>query len=152
MRRLSAVLGVVAIVLGGLVAPGSAGARVAPVVRFHSVQYDSPGADDRSPASLNQEWISVVNAGARPVNLLRWTVRDEAGKSFTFGNLTLRGGGARVLVHTGKGRPNATDVFWNSGNYIWNNTGDAARLNDAAGRTVDVCSWKSEKGRARVAC
>lgn len=151
MRRVKAVLGVVAIVLGGMLAPGPAGAKVAPVVRFHGVQYDSPGTDDRSPDSLNQEWISVVNAGAQPVNLQRWTVRDDAGKSFTFPNLTLRGG-ARVWLHTGKGRPSSTDVFWNSGNYIWNNTGDAARLTDATGRTVDVCSWENRKDRTWVAC
>ena len=152
MRRLSAVSGVVAIVLGGLVAPGSAGARVAPVVRFHSVQYDSPGVDNRSPDSLNQEWIAVVNIGRQPVNLHRWTVRDDTGKSFTFGDLTLPGNGARVRLHTGKGRPSTTDVFWNSGNYVWNNTGDAARLSDASGRTVDSCSWSSRKGRTWVAC
>ncbi|WP_127499929.1 lamin tail domain-containing protein [Actinoplanes solisilvae] len=152
MRRLSAVLGVVAIVLGGLIAPGSAGAEVLPVVRFHSVQYDSPGADNRSPDSLNQEWISVVNTGVQPVNLRRWTVRDDAGKTFTFGGLTLRGNGARVVLHTGKGRPSTTDVFWNSGNYVWNNTGDAAELRDASGRTVDSCSWTSKKGRSLVAC
>lgn len=151
MRKASIVAVLTALVLGGLVAPGSATAEAEPVVRFHSVQYDSPGRDDRTRDSLNQEWIAVVNTGPTPVNLRRWTVRD-AHRTFTFGDFTLPGRGARVLLHTGKGRPTTTDVFWNSGNYIWNNTGDTATLRDARGRTVDTCTWTQRKGRTWVAC
>ncbi|MGK5680628.1 lamin tail domain-containing protein [Actinoplanes sp. URMC 104] len=152
MRKMSVVSGLAAIVLGGLIVPGSATARVAPVVRFHGVQYDSPGRDDRSAESLNQEWIAIVNTGRKPVSLLRWSVRDEAGHAFTFGDVTLPGDNARVFLHTGKGRPSATDVFWGSGNYVWNNTGDAAELRDASGRTVDDCTWQQQRDRQWVAC
>lgn len=35
---------------------------------------------------------------------------------------------------------NAKNVYWGSGNYIWNNTGDTATLRNASGKTVDTCS------------
>jgi hypothetical protein len=44
-----------------------------------SIQYDSPGHDDRSRRSLNAEWVDVTNTGRRAVNLDGWTLSDRAG-------------------------------------------------------------------------
>ena len=42
--------------------------------------------------------------------------------------------GASVAVHTGCGRPTATDLYWcNEGSAVWNNSGDTAFLLDPAG-------------------
>ena len=129
-------------------APASAAATV----RFHSVQYDSPGPDNRSPASLNAEWISVVNDGSVAVNLAGWSIRDDTGHEFSFGKVRIEGNGGRLWVHTGSGTDTATHVYWNSRAYIWNNTTDTAELRTAAGKRWHTCTWKSESGRTATVC
>ena len=121
-------------------------------LQFAMIQYDSPGRDDRSNASLNAEWISVVNNGRRGMNLRGYTIEDRANHVYTFGNVWLDGNGGRVRVATGFGRANGNVVHWNSRNYIWDNDGDTAVLTNPRGNTVDVCSYRQQPGRIRVAC
>jgi hypothetical protein len=134
----------------GVSTPAHAAAE--PPLRFHGVQYDSPGPDDRSPASLNAEYVALINTGPKAVSLADWTVRDASGASFRFGKVTIAGKGGQVWLHTGKGKPTTQKVYWGSGNYVWNNTGDTATLRDAAGRTVDACTWKSQAKRIWAVC
>ena len=119
------------------------GAAPAKPVLFSYVSVDSPGTDNRSNASLNQEYFRVTNQLARPTSLKNWSVRDAAGKVFTFGDVTLPAKGT-FTVHTGKGKQAspAGHFYWGSGNYIWNNTGDTATLRSPSGATMDTCSWK----------
>ncbi|WP_067508381.1 lamin tail domain-containing protein [Actinoplanes sp. TFC3] len=77
-----------------------------------------------SNASLNAEWISLVNSGSKAVNLKGYTVRDASNHVYTFGSVSIPGKGGRLWLHTGKGTANAKNRYWGSGNYIWNNTGD----------------------------
>lgn len=123
-----------------------------PDLRFHVSQYDSPGSDSRSPQSLNAEWITLINSGKKPINLDGWSVGEAQGRSYTFGAVTIPGQGGRIKLHTGHGADTATDVYWNSGNYIWNNTGDQATLRDPSGKSRDLCGWGYQNGRARVTC
>jgi hypothetical protein len=54
-----------------------------------------------------------------------------------------------MYVHTGSGtnfKPNTQHVYWKSGNYIWNNTGDTATLRSSSGRVYDACSWGTGSG------
>jgi hypothetical protein len=126
-------------------------------VRLHAIQYDSPGRDDRSNASLNAEWVSVVNTGRRAVNLRGYTIEDRANHVYRFGNVWLDGGD-RVVVHTGIGRDNGNQLYWDSRNYIWNNDGDTAVLSGPRGRALDFCSYRGQSGqgpqggRGRTAC
>jgi Lamin Tail Domain len=117
-------------------------ASAAPGLRFHGTQYDSPGTDNRTNASLNQEWISLVNTGGRAVNLHGYTIRDTSRHVYTFGNVTIAAKGGRIWLHTGRGTNKGGDLYWGSGNYVWNNTGDTAYLHKPSGTTVDTCSWK----------
>ena len=123
----------------------AAPAEAASSVRFSNVQYDSPGKDTGSLASLNAEWIRISNHGSRAVELTGWTVRDKAGHVFRFPQFTLKAGRS-VRVHTGPGRNTATDLHWGSHAYIWNNTGDRAALKNRALRTVDLCRWGDGDG------
>lgn len=131
-----------------VVAPASA----ASTLRFHSVQYDSPGRDDRSPASLNAEWVSLVNDGPVTVSLAGWSIRDPAGHAFTFGRVRIAGKGGRIWVHTGSGNDAGTQLYWNRRAYVWNNTADTAQLLTSTGKIADTCSWKGEPGRTATVC
>lgn len=123
-----------------------------PALRFHGAQYDSPGRDTGSRASLNAEWISLVNTGSRAVNLKGYTIRDKANHVYTFGSFVIPAKGGRVWLHTGKGTNNSRNRYWGRGWYVWNNTGDTAYLRNASGRTVDTCKWGNKPGRTWVAC
>ena len=150
------IIGLIAATLFGATVAfvGAAPASAAtPPLRFHGAQYDSPGSDTRSNASLNAEWVSLINSGSSGVNLKGYTIRDKAGHVYTFtSNFTIPGKGGRVWIHTGKGTNNAQNRYWGSGNYIWNNTGDTAYLRKPSGAQVDYCSWGNKSGRTWVAC
>jgi len=124
-------------------------AAAAPAVSFTKIQYNSPGSDLRSNASLNAEWVRLTNNTKSAIQLKGWTVRDKAGHVYTFKTSYSVGAGKRVYVHTGKGtdlKPDAQHRYQNSGNYIWNNTGDTATLRNASGKTIDTCAFKPKSG------
>jgi hypothetical protein len=122
---------------------GVAAAASAPVVQFTKVQYNSPGSDTRTNASLNGEWFQLTNKTKKSVSLAGWTVKDVAGHTYKFsGSLA---SGKTVTVHTGKGTLNKPSGhrYWGSQAYIWNNTGDTATLRTGKGTVVHKCSWGS---------
>ncbi|MEV6851711.1 lamin tail domain-containing protein [Actinoplanes sp. NPDC051411] len=113
-----------------------------PSVTFSKVYVNSPGSDNRSNTSLNAEWVLLRNNTAKSIQLKGWTVRDRSAHVYTFGSFSL-GGKKTVYVHTGKGTNTSANRYWGSGNYIWNNDGDAATLRNSSNATVDSCSWKT---------
>jgi hypothetical protein len=121
-----------------------------PALHFTLIQYDSPGKDTRSNASLNGEYVTIHNSGHSSASLTGWTVRDAAGHRYTFGSFRLRSGGS-VRVHTGHGTNTSTSRYWGSGNYIWNNDGDTAYLRTPAGHTHDSCRW-THPGSGHIYC
>lgn len=146
MRRWIFVV-VMAVAMAGM--QEAANAATGPAVRIVKIQYDSPGPDTRSAASLNAEWVALRNTTARKVSLSGWTLRDAQNHVYAFGPLTVAAG-ATVTVHTGRGTAGPAHRYWGSGNYIWNNTGDTATLRDP-GRVVQTCGWRST-GRGTVTC
>jgi hypothetical protein len=153
MRRAATLL---ASLLSGVVVSVAAIApaeAAAPPLRFHGALYDTPGKDTPvTNIKLNNEWISLINSGARSVNLSGFTIRDKANHVYRFGNLVIAGKGGRVWLHTGSGKNTARNVHWGSRWYIWNNTGDTAYLRNASGKPVDTCTWGYRKYRTWVAC
>jgi hypothetical protein len=123
----------------GIAAPASA---ATPAVTFTKIQYNSPGTDDRTNASLNAEWVRLTNNTKSAINLKNWTLRDKSNHVLTLPSYSLKSK-ASVYVHTGSGTAYSNHLFWNSGNYIWNNTGDTATLKNTAAKTIDTCTWKS---------
>ena len=135
-----------ALVAAGVAVPAYA---ATPVLQFNRIQFDSPGKDTRSNASLNAEFVRIVNRGGSAVNIGTYTIKDVAGHTFRFPTYTLNAG-RTVYVHTGRGtnginpttgRADSSRLYWNSGNYIWNNPGDTATLRSATGRIYDTCKW-----------
>ncbi|GGU51441.1 lamin tail domain-containing protein [Streptomyces violascens] len=113
--------------------------RRSPVV-FGTIQYDSPGRDDRSQRSLNAEWVTVTNTGRSAVNLKGWTLTDRSHHTYTFHNLRLAAHQS-VRVHTGIGRDTSRDVYQGRRDYVWNNNGDTATLRDNHGNVIAARSW-----------
>lgn len=132
----------------GLLFTGSAAAQPwtpAAVVTGHRVQiykiyYNSPGPDTGSNRSLNHEWVKLHNTSGSNIRLKNWTLRDRAGHVFTFPTFTL-GAHSYVKIRTGRGTDTATNLYWGRRWYIWNNTGDRAKLEDSHGGKVDSCSY-----------
>lgn len=122
------------------VASNAAAADAASPVRIMKVQYNSPGSDTGSNASLNAEYVIIKNTSTTTRSLTGWTLRDKANHVFTFGTFAL-GAGKSVVVRTGKGSPSAANQYFQSKAYVWNNTGDTAYLRNAAGSQMSACTW-----------
>lgn len=89
-------------------------------------------------ADLNGETVTIRNDGLATVDITRWTLSDAGGKNaLLFPSLVLPPGGI-VIVHSGRGSPTATDLYFNKNTGIWNDTGDTATLRDATGATISV--------------
>jgi len=106
-----------------------------------AIYFDSPGSDGGSNASLNAEWVRIRNYTSSRRTLTGWTLRDAASHIFRFPAFSLAAG-ATVRVHTGSGSNTASNLYWRSSRYIWNNTGDTAILSDASGHQLDKCTYK----------
>jgi hypothetical protein len=104
------------------------------------IYYNSPGSDTRSSASLNAEWVKIVNPTAHAVSLTGWTVKDRQNHTYRFGTYTLKAHSS-VELHTGKGTNTAANRHWGSGNYIWNNNTDEATLRNAHNAKIDSLSY-----------
>jgi hypothetical protein len=118
-------------------------------VEFTRIQYNSPGTDNGSNASLNGEWVRLTNNTAATVDLKGWTVRDAASHVYTFGSAFRLAEGGAVYVHTGKGTNSTAHRYWGKtgkAGYVWNNGGDTAILRTPAGATVDTCRWGAGSG------
>ncbi len=110
-----------------------------PEVEIAEVHYDACGkVDDRK--CLNDEYMVIVNSGNSPVSLFGWAIKDESGKYYVFPDVVFEPG-EKIVLYTGYGRDNATDLFWNSGRPVWNNDHDTAYLYNANGELVDTYSW-----------
>ncbi|MEU9060399.1 lamin tail domain-containing protein [Streptomyces sp. NPDC048430] len=109
------------------------------------IQYDSPGKDTRTNTSLVAEYVDIHNNGTSKLQLKGYKLKDNTGYTYTFPSFSVAAG-KTVRVHTGKGRNSAAHVYWNRGSYVWNNTGDKARLIKPSGALLDSCSWGKGTG------
>jgi hypothetical protein len=137
-------------VAAAVIAPLPASAAI--TVVLSGIQYDPPGTDYLTNAQINQEFFTVRNISTRPINLSGFRVLDAANHLFVFPRGYVLPGRTTVIVRTGKNRSRALTLYWNQGNYIWNNTGDTARFQTPAGKTFDTCTYTAVPGRYRVAC
>ncbi len=105
-------------------------------VRIVYIHYDAPGNDWNNP---NGEYVVIKNYGPNPVNLEGWKLKDKAGHTFTFPDITLQPGES-VYVYSGSGVNTENKLYWGDGT-IWNNDGDTAYLYDSSGVLVDIYSY-----------
>lgn len=111
------------------------------IIKINRVEPNPVGPDYRS--KLNEEWIEIKNSGYSSENLSGWKIWHRAQpkgnflKAYEFSRFVLDSGMA-VKVHTGSATDTTTDLFMGRGNFIWNNTGDEAQLDNAEGKTVST--------------
>jgi len=86
--------------------------------------------------TVNAEWVVVRNAGAEPLNLANWELKDSNRNVFTFPNLTLNNGGA-VQIHTIAGTNTVIDLYWGLSDPVWQ-SGEEAQLVDPGGNVRAV--------------
>jgi LysM repeat protein len=68
---------------------------------------------------LSAEAVQIVNNGDRQIALQGWQLVSEQGVIYTFGQVTLFGGGAGILIHSSSGQDRATDLYWNRDTAVW---------------------------------
>ncbi|MCC0100619.1 lamin tail domain-containing protein [Streptomyces flavotricini] len=141
IRRIAAAILAAGAVVGAAALPVAAqdhGLRQHPRVEIGRVQADSPGRDDHTNRSLDNEWVEITNTTRDAVNLRGWTLRDADGNRYRFDNTRIN---ARATIRIHTGHHTRTDLFQNRRDYIWGNQGDTATLRDDRGRTVETESW-----------
>lgn len=98
-----------------------------------AIAADAPGNDN---ANLGRETVTFENRGANALALSGWTVRDEAGHTYSFPDRSALAPGARLTLHTGRGTDTKTDRYWGLTSAVWNNDGDTVIVEDATGVVV----------------
>lgn len=81
---------------------------------------------------VEEEAVSIVNSGSRPIALLGWRLSDSDGRTYTFGQVTLFGEGAAIVVHTSDGQEGPADLYWGFDEAVWQ-PGETITLVDAEG-------------------
>ncbi|MFO7536672.1 MAG: lamin tail domain-containing protein [Chloroflexota bacterium] len=76
-------------------------------------------ADVIGVGQVTAEAVQIINNGSRQVALQGWKLVGEQGQVYTFGQVTLFGEGAGILVHTAAGQDGATDFYWGQETAVW---------------------------------
>lgn len=100
------------------------------VERIHA---DAEGNDHEN---LGDEYVVFANRGDRPLDVGGWTVRDEAGASYTFPPGTAIPANDTLTLRTGPGTDTNGTVYWGHDGAVWNNGGDLVEVVDASGQVV----------------
>ncbi len=87
------------------------------------------------PGVLETEAVQIVNNGAELQSLLGWTVRDEDNNAYTFGDVSIFGEGAGILLHSRAGTNSPLELFWGLEETAWR-SGETLTLWDAANQVV----------------
>lgn len=83
------------------------------------------------------EYVEIQNQGAQAVQLLNWTLRDQANHVFTFPAFLIQPG-QKCRIYTDETHPDTCGFNYGSGSSIWNNDGDCAFLRDQQDQPIDT--------------
>ena len=106
-------------------------------IEIGEINFDAKGNDWDN---LNDEWVVLVNKGKTPVNMIGYTLSDDSGHVYEFGNFILPVDG-HVKISTGSGVNTVNWLYWGSDAPIWNNGGDVASLKNPEGILVSQAKW-----------
>ncbi len=85
------------------------------------------------PDQLEDEAILLTNSGDAPIALQNWTLLDEDGHEYRFGQVTLFAG-SDLQLNTASGVNGPTALFWGLSEAIWT-SGETVTLQDNTGDT-----------------
>jgi hypothetical protein len=85
--------------------------------------------------SLDEEAVEIINTGTTQQAMQGWQLADQDGHLYTFGQITIFGEGAGILLHTREGDSNTTDLFWGLDEPAWE-SGELVTLTNAENDVV----------------
>ena len=141
-RFLTALVAVLALVAPMLLSATPAQAAVKKPLDIVKVYYDPPGKDHSKNSGYTKEYIQVKNTGKKTLTLTGYTIRDNGPQKFTFPKGTKLKPGKTLTLRSGKGKSSSSTLYWGKASYIWNNTGDTARLYSNKGKLLESCAYK----------
>ena len=83
------------------------------------------------------EYVQIRNDDAISIQLANWTLRDQAGHTFTFPAHLIQPG-QTCRIYTGEHHPEWCGFSYGSSSAIWNNGGDCAYLHDPTATLIDT--------------
>jgi hypothetical protein len=93
-------------------------------VRITKIAFGPPGNDlPVTNRKLNKEYVTLKNTSRSARWLTDWILKDKNidGHRYRFQRFRVRPG-RYVRIHTGSGRNDRNDLYWNAENHIWNNS------------------------------
>ena len=102
---------------------------------LHLTEVHADAAGDDAD-NLNDEYLVLKNTGNKPLDLGGWQLSDEADHRYTVPTGTTLSPGEQITVHSGSGTNTNSNLYWNSGQPVWNNGGDTVIVVDTKGTTV----------------
>ena len=79
----------------------------------------------------------IIENSCPELSMKEWTLKDESRKIYSFKNIML----GKIILHSGSGNDNSTDIFWQSSTNVWNNDRDSLYLFDSNGGITDYESY-----------
>ena len=112
------------------------------------VYYDPPGRDYSRNSEYVKEYIQVKNTGKTTLTLTGYVIRDNGPQKYTFPKGFKIAPGKTVTIRSGTGKNTSTTLYWGKASFIWNNTGDTARLYNDKGKLLESCKYKGVRKKA----
>ena len=147
-RFLALLLAALVVAVPIAIAPPAAEAAVKKPLDIVKVYYDPPGKDHAKNSGYVKEYIQVKNTGKKTLTLTGYVIRDNGPQKFTFPKGTKLAPGKTLTIRSGKGKNTTKTKYWNKSSYIWNNTGDTARLYTDKGKLLESCKYKGVRKNA----
>jgi hypothetical protein len=113
-----------------------------------SITSDPAGADKNSNSWYTKEKVVLKNTGKKTLDLSGYVLKDNGPKRLALPKGTKLKAGKTLTVRTGKGTNTSSVVYWQNKGYVWNNTGDTARLYNKKGKLLESCTYGNAKLRS----
>ncbi len=108
-------------------------------VQISAVDYNPPGPDGQA---LNDESVTIRNDATSPVDVSHWILRDASSTNrFEIPSGFVVPAGRTLVIHTGCGQSNSSNLYWCADVPIWNNDADVAILYDDSGALVSSFTY-----------
>ncbi len=97
----------------------------------------SSGSVEITGLNLDDEWVTITNTGESDVDITNWRITNSGSSySYVFPDAILESG-ETITLYSKSGSNTENSYYWNSGENIWNNSGDTAGLYDEDGNLID---------------